>query len=851
MALFYIDLPINNPYQTMDSRREFIKKAAMIAGATGMAGVLPAAIQKAFAIDPPAGSTWMDAEHVVILMQENRSFDHCYGALRGVRGYRDPRAIDLPDGNPVWLQTNAAGETYAPFRLGIKDTNATWMGSLPHSWANQIDARNEGKYDKWLQAKPSGNKAYEHMPLTLGYYDRRDIPFYYSLADAFTVCDQNFCSSLTGTTPNRLYLWTGTIRDQQNAATRARVRNQDTDYGVEASWTTFPERLEDHGIDWRVYQNEISLHPAFKGEEEDWLANFTDNPLEWFTQYNVRFSRAYTPFIPVLIEKVTKEVAELQQKADASPSDDLLKKQLDEKRAALASLKKELKHFTPDNFDKLTAKQQSLHTRAFTRNSEDVYFHNLTTLHYQDGDNGREMQVPKGDVLHQFRKDVREGKLPTVSWLVAPSNFSDHPGAPWYGAWYVSEVLDILTHNPEVWKKTIFILCYDENDGYFDHVPPFTAPDPSRQDTGKVSKNIDTGVEWVTREQDLQGSTEEDARSGPIGLGYRVPLVIASPWSRGGFVNSQVFDHTSILQFMEKFLSHKSGKKIMESNISAWRRTVCGDLTSVFRPYNGERIAAPKPLVKNELIEGIHKAKFRQLPGYQQLTKEEIEQYRRDRSSSPLMPGQEKGTRPSCALPYELYAEADLNEERNAIALNLHADKLAFGDLSAGSPFTAYINGKERTVRNYAVAAGDQLTDDLSLGLFTDGKYDLRVHGPNGFYRAFAGSKDDPPVVFNLDYEFNPDQKLSGRLILRVVNTDGGRGYKVQVKDNAYGAKLRTRELGAGGTESGSPSILVDTHAQSGWYDFSVLIEGFEGYERRYAGRVETGKDSISDPAMG
>jgi len=836
----------------MDSRREFIKKAAMIAGATGVAGVLPASIQKALAIDPPAGTTWLDAEHVVILMQENRSFDHCYGALRGVRGYHDPRAIELPDGNPVWLQTNAAGETYAPFRLDIKDTKATWMGSLPHSWTNQTDARNGGRYDHWLQAKPSGNKEYEHMPLTLGYYDRQDIPFYYSLADAFTVCDQNFCSSLTGTTPNRLYLWTGTIRDQQNAGARARVRNEDTDYGVEASWTTFPERLEEHGIDWRVYQNEISKHPAFKGEEEDWLANFTDNPLEWFTQYNVRYSRAYMPFIPVLIQKVTKEIAELQQQADASPSDDLLKKKLEEKKAVLETLKQEQKHITPDNYVKLTPRQQSLHTRAFTRNSEDLYFHNLTTLHYEDGDSAREMQVPKGDILHQFRQDVRNDKLPTVSWLVPPANFSDHPGSPWYGAWYVSEVLDILTHNPDVWKKTIFILCYDENDGYFDHVPPFTAPDPSRQDTGKVSANIDAGVEWVTREQDLQHCKEEDARSGPIGLGYRVPLVIASPWSRGGYVNSQVFDHTSILQFMEKFLSHKSGKKIVESNISAWRRTVCGDLTSVFRPYNGERIPAPKPLVKNALIEGIHKAQFRQLPaGYKQLTKEDIEQIRRDRTASTLMPGQEKGTRPSCALPYELYAEADLNEERNAIAVNLHADKLVFGDLSAGSPFTVYIRGKEWTVRNYAVAAGDQLTDDLPLSLFTDGKYDVRVHGPNGFYRAFAGSKDDPPVVFNVDYEFNQDQKPSGRLILRVMNTDGGRGYKVQVKDNAYGAKLITRALGAGGTEGGSPSIMVDARNQSGWYDVSIQIEGFEGYERRYAGRIENGKDGVSDPAMG
>ena len=114
----------------MDNRREFIKKAAILAGATGMAGVLPPSIQRALAIDPPAGSTWLDAEHVVILMQENRSFDHCYGKLRGVRGYRDPRAVTLPGGNPVFLQENPSGETFAPFRLDIKDTKATWMGSL-------------------------------------------------------------------------------------------------------------------------------------------------------------------------------------------------------------------------------------------------------------------------------------------------------------------------------------------------------------------------------------------------------------------------------------------------------------------------------------------------------------------------------------------------------------------------------------------------------------------------------------------------------------------------------------------------------------------------------------------------
>ena len=89
----------------MDSRREFLKKTAMLGAGGGAAGAFPASIQRAFAIDPAPGSTYLDAEHVVILMQENRSFDHCYGTLRGVRGFNDPRAVTLPDGNPVWLQS--------------------------------------------------------------------------------------------------------------------------------------------------------------------------------------------------------------------------------------------------------------------------------------------------------------------------------------------------------------------------------------------------------------------------------------------------------------------------------------------------------------------------------------------------------------------------------------------------------------------------------------------------------------------------------------------------------------------------------------------------------------------------
>src|SRR6478735_7941574 len=160
----------------MNTRRDFFKKAAFFSAGAGLTNLLLPAIERAAAIDPRAGSTYQDAEHIVILMQENRSFDHCFGTLRGVRGFNDPRAIDLPNKNKVWLQSNAKGETYAPFHLDIKNTRATWMNSLPHSWSNQVDARNDGKFDQWLNVKQSSIDEYAGMPLTMGYHNRQDIP---------------------------------------------------------------------------------------------------------------------------------------------------------------------------------------------------------------------------------------------------------------------------------------------------------------------------------------------------------------------------------------------------------------------------------------------------------------------------------------------------------------------------------------------------------------------------------------------------------------------------------------------------------------------------------------------------
>jgi phospholipase C len=836
----------------MDSRRDFIKKATLLSGAAGIFQSLPASIQRAIAIDPKVGTTFLDAEHVVILMQENRSFDHCYGTLQGVRGFNDPRVMRQPDNNVAWVQKNIAGEAYTPFRLNIKESNATFLGSLPHSWTNQVDARNDGKYDQWLIAKPSAYKGMEQAPLTLGYYNREDIPFYYSLADAFTVCDQNFCSSLTGTTPNRLYLWTGTIREKQQADSAANVFNSDVDYDKEASWKTFPERLEENNISWKIYQNEISLESGFTSEEDDWLGNFTDNPIEWFSQYHVRFAPGYRNYLERIAATLTAEIIALEEKlknlSEAEEETKKLQRQLKHKKN-LQEKVNERHNWSAENFEKLSVAQQQLHKKAFTINSDDVHYRELTSLPYDDDGIEREMKVPKGDVLHQFRKDVAEGVLPAVSWVIGPSNFSDHPGSPWYGAWYVSEVMDILTKKPEVWQKTIFILCYDENDGYFDHIPPFVPPHPHQPETGKVSKGIDTSVEYVLKEQELKYRKPEDVRESPIGLGYRVPLVIASPWSRGGAVCSQVFDHTSILQFLEKFLSHKTGKKIEETNISAWRRAVCGDLTTVFKPYNGEKIAMPAFVTRDTFYESIHKAQFKKEPsGFRKLTTEEIKQLNAKPVASSHMPRQEKGMRTACALPYQLYADGQLIAAANAFELKLAASNEVFGEQAAGSPFTVYAQmNNDLQIRHYAVVPGDALKDSWIIKSAENNSYHFRINGPNGFYRELRGTVNDPNVTILCEYAHRKinGQKLNGDIELHLTN-NGQAACTVEITDNAYTNGMQKKQLAA----KGNTKIVLDLSNSFGWYDFTVRITGNTQFEKRYAGHVETGELSKTDPQM-
>lgn len=799
----------------MDNRRDFIKKASLLTGALGLSSILPPSIQRALAIDPEVGTSYLDAEHVVFLMQENRSFDHVFGALKGVRGFNDPRAIRLANNYPVWLQSNKKGETYAPFRLDIKDTKATWMSSLPHSWDNQVDARNKGWHDGWLDAKRSGNKEYADMPLTMGYYNRLDVPFYYALADAFTVCDHNFCSSLTGTSPNRCFFWTAKIREQQRADSKPHLSNDNIDGSERISWNTFPERLSSHGVDWKIYQNELSVGVGFEGEEDDWLGNFTDNPLEFFKQYHVKRHPEHIAYL-----KTSKK--ELEQKLQEKPDPKLQKK--------LDWVKKELDFLEQNPLDKLSPEEQDIHRRAFVTNRKDPDFHSLEKITYDDHGTQRTANVPKGDVLHQFRTDVDGGKLPTVSWLVAPSNFSDHPSAPWYGAWYLSEAIDILTKNPEVWKKTIFILTYDENDGYFDHMPPFVAPNPTDPATGLVSKSLDVSAEYVSGEKES-----------PIGLGYRVPMLVVSPWTRGGYVNSQVFDHTSSIQFLEHFLTHKTGKKIHEDNITSWRRSLCGDLSSVFRPYHGEKITFPEPIKRVPFIEGIHKAKFAKLPdNYKKLTAQEIAGVMKSPKGNTLLPQQEKGIKPANVIPYEIYAHGSLDHAKGQFEIAFTAGNTFFGKTSSGVGFNVYGGGRYWA---FTADAGDTLHYQWPLEMFKNQQYDLNVYSTNGFYRRYKGDVNDPELSVAVLYD--PQKK---NLLLKMTRKTKKQELKFTLEDLSYGQHKREIVFPANQMEMVETIVLGNNH---NWYDLILRIQQYPAFSQQFAGHLEHLKASFTDPLLG
>jgi phospholipase C len=249
---------------TAFTRRRLLGGAAVAATAAASLA-LPANVRTALAATggERRPGTLNDIRHVVILMQENRSFDHYFGTMKGVRGFSDPHALTLPNGNSVFQQPYAPHTDgyLLPFHYDTKTTSAAATPGLAHDWGTQHQAWNNGKMDQWIAAKG---------PNTMGYFEAEDIPFHTALAEAFTICDNYHCSMLGPTNPNRLYMWTGWIDPDGTGG--GPINDNSMAYNNPfLSWITYPERLTQAGITWQVYQ------------EED---NYDDNALEWFKQFS-------------------------------------------------------------------------------------------------------------------------------------------------------------------------------------------------------------------------------------------------------------------------------------------------------------------------------------------------------------------------------------------------------------------------------------------------------------------------------------------------------------------------------------------------------------------------------------
>ena len=729
----------------MTSRRHFLKGSATAGIAAATYAGFPPSIRRALAI--PAHhetGTIDDVQHVVILMQENRSFDHYFGTLKGVRGFGDRFTIPLPDGRKVWQQNNATGQPVLPYHLDGSTGNAQRNSGTPHSWADSQNAWDGGRLEQWVRYK---------TPASMSYFKEAELPFQFALANAFTLCDAYHCAMHTGTNSNRMFMWTGT-----NGPTGAGVASLNNEWdSIDSSalgytWKTYPERLQEAKVSWIAYQNMPD--------------NFGDNPLAGFKQYRVANETSGKPV-----------------------SNDALSPAYD-----------------PASDDAGNPLYKGIaNTMPGTYGDANSYF-------------------------ERFRQDVKNGKLPQVSFLIAPATYSEHPGpsSPVQGAWYIQETLDALTAVPEVWSKTVLLVNFDENDGYFDHVPSPSAPsiNPDGTPAGKTTlRDSDVAFERFTH-PNPPGTKDQPQPDGRVyGPGMRVPMYVISPWSRGGWVNSQVFDHTSVLRFLEKRFGVK------EPNISRYRRAVCGDLTSAF---NFER-------PNNEVLPTLQGRKALSQADALRAAQEQLPKI--VPPANPALPVQATGTRPSRALPYELHTSARSNVVQGTV-------KLIFANSGeAGAVFHVYDKlHLDRLPRRYMVEPRERLDDDWAAMADDGGRYDLWVLGPNGFHRHFKGdlnrlrARDAAEPEIRVGYHVR-----RGDVHLQLRN-EGRLPCVFTVQPLAYRHDApKTVRVKGGGEET----LHWEIDDSGCWYDFAVTCDADPAFYRRFAGRVETGRHSVSDPAMG
>jgi len=589
-----------------------------------------------------------DVKHVIIWMMENRSFDHYFGTLHGVHGFSDRNPLKFQNGKSVFNQAN--GSSYVlPFH-----TSDQCINDLAHDWTTTHQAVDSGWNDQWNPAKGTE---------TMAYMNRSDLPYYYALADAYTVCDEYHCSTLTSTDPNRLYLMTGMI-DPTDIGGGPVTDNTKPANGWGTSWVTYPELLQKAGVSWQLYQQA-------DGNE--------DNALSWMASF-----------------------------MNAKPGSVLYQKGL----ATVPSL--------------ATALQNA----------------------------------------------VTSNTLPSVSWVVPGTAISEHPPySPATGEALTKSLLDAIASNPAVYNSTVFILMYDENDGFFDHEVPIFPP---------------------------VGTANEFVGGLPIGLGVRVPMIVVSPWSRGGYVSSQVFDSTSVLRFLEDWTGVKC------PYISAWRRQVCGDLTNCLdfsHPNTNYPSLAGVSAIS--CSSGLTPA----VPSPQ------------------AMPVQEAGTLIARPLPYQ----PNTTSFCNPVAGNFNLVLTNSG--SASVHFAVYPNAwRSDGPWPYDVLPGS--TTNATFNVLTNrGNYDFTAYGPNGFVRRFAGNINTNGNATEVNVYLNP---LAQNIELALAN--GTLSPVTYYVTNNYPTNGTAITVPAYSTNA--VQFLANTN--NGWYDVTVTGGSGGSFLRQFAGHIET-----------
>src|SRR5262249_35432917 len=584
-------------------------------------------------------------------------------------------------------------------------------------------------------------------PMAMSYMTRDDIPYHVALAEAFTVGDAYYCSVMGPTNPNRMYLWTGCIGNLSNLG---------------------PGGTDGHGAGPVTY-NGLSIHNAY------WTFGTFPEVLQ----------------AAGVTWKVYQDLAG--------------------------------QTFAPDFGDGTG----NSFAGNFTDNSL-LYFNQYAnsapgTPLSDNGCTGTRIinatppaGAPVADWLawaehlfDQFRSDVAGGTLPQVSWVVAPAGYTEHSDWPInYGAWYISQILDILVSSPDVFSKTVLLINYDEADGSFDHIVPPTPPQNAPAD----------GDSTVSIENEIVTPNGEPAQfpAGPIGLATRVPFIAVSPWSKGGFVNSQVFDHSSVIRFIEKRFG------VMEPNISPCRRAVVGDLTSVFNFADPNNASATLPDTSGFL------------PPPSELAGGNTTTFEPTLDSAIVgVPVQEKGVRPARALPYELDARASVDASNSRVMVTFSNTG------SATVVFHVRSGNAADPVRNYTVEPGKTLTGTWNVA----GAYQISVYGPNGFVRLFNGSVVSVAAALDVRVKYG---KGGGRASMECTIENAGDTAEVSVVD-AYTRSVSIRKLSRHATIV--EKLSLDRFF--GWYDLMITVAGDPTFQYRLAGHVETGSDSFSDPALG